>query len=127
MFAFQAVSEIKNVQINPAAKNPLYKPWLAANPFVGLNNSSANVFLNTFFPFVSHANISSHKKYKCSAAISPNKICLIVSTLFIFYFKLFAVMPTIFYMRYGDELLSIVHSGLPKYLLLKNRRCGPRR
>lgn len=54
-------SEIKNDQINPAAKNPLYKPWLAAKPFVGLNNSSGSALLKVFFPKVSQANISMYR------------------------------------------------------------------
>lgn len=33
---------IKNVQINPAAKNPLYNPWFAANALVGANKSLGN-------------------------------------------------------------------------------------
>jgi len=60
---------MKKVQINPAARKPLYNPWLAARTLVGLNNSAGIDPLNTFFPLVSQANISSQSIYKCSRAM----------------------------------------------------------
>lgn len=61
IFLDQISSEIKNVQSNPAAKNPLYKPWLAAIAFVGLNKSLGKL-VNTFGAFVVQANISNQRK-----------------------------------------------------------------
>ena len=61
IFDFQKGSVIKKLQISPAAKKPLYKPWLAASGLVGSNSSGGN-FLNIFLPFVVHANISNHRK-----------------------------------------------------------------
>src|SRR5690606_6574839 len=63
-----AVFSIKNDQSIPAAKKPLYKPWLAAKPLVAEKSTSGKAPLNTFLPAVSQANISIHKIYKCSMA-----------------------------------------------------------
>ena len=69
-------------KIKPAAKNPLYSPWLAASTLV----SSANSFdfkPKVLMPFgVVHKNISSTKKYKCSMATNTIKI---IETVFILY------------------------------------------
>ena len=53
IFVFQIGSVIKNEQIRPAAKKPLYKPWLAAKAFAGLNKFSERTPLNVCLPFVS--------------------------------------------------------------------------
>jgi hypothetical protein len=53
----QTVSVIKNDQIRPAAKKPLYKPWLPAITLVAGNKSFGKP-LNTLGPRVVHANIS---------------------------------------------------------------------
>lgn len=57
MFVFHSGFEMKKLQINPAARKPLYKPWFAAMALVGLNKSFENP-RNTFGPLDSHANIS---------------------------------------------------------------------
>ncbi len=61
MLVFQTGSLIKKVHMRPAAKKPLYKPWLAANGLVDLNNSGGN-FLNILGPLVVQANISNQRK-----------------------------------------------------------------
>jgi len=76
IFAFQKISSIKKVQIRPAAKNPLYRPWFAARDFVGSNMSLGN-FLKIFLPLVVQANISNQRKYRCSAATIPIKIVIV--------------------------------------------------
>ena len=73
MFFSQIGSLIKYVQIRPAAKKPLYSPWLAAKPFVGLNKCSGKL-LKVLLPIVSQANISKYIKYKCSSAIMAIRI-----------------------------------------------------
>ena len=60
-------------KINPAAKNPLYKPWLAANTLVSLANS-LGFNPNILMPFGEvHKNISNIKKYICSKATNAIK------------------------------------------------------
>ena len=63
IFVIQSVLLIKNVQSNPAAKNPLYKPWLAAMALVCAKSSLGN-FLNILGPLLVQANISNQRKYK---------------------------------------------------------------
>src|SRR6187401_1716606 len=79
------LSEISKLHISPAARKPLYNPWLAARAFVGLNNS-AGMDLNVFLPIVSQANISKYRKYKCSAAIIAIKILDNISIQFCLWF-----------------------------------------
>ena len=70
----------------PAAKKPLYKPWLAAKALVGVNKSAVKD-LNVAFPLVSQANISMYKIYKCSIATKAIKILLaIIITVYWFVF-----------------------------------------
>jgi len=54
----QAASSIKKFHISPAARKPLYKPWLAAIDLVGVKSSSGNAPLKVLRPSVSQANIS---------------------------------------------------------------------
>lgn len=67
------VSDMVSDQINPAARKPLYRPWLAASTFVAGNNSAGSD-LKTFLPVVSQANISNHRKHKCNNATSPMRM-----------------------------------------------------
>src|SRR5580765_1408467 len=63
------------LQIRPAARKPLYRPWLAASVFDAVANSG--VRLNTLRPSgLSQKNISSARKYRCSSATKPIRICV---------------------------------------------------
>jgi hypothetical protein len=73
MFFCQVGSVMKKLQVRPAARKPLYRPWFAARPLVGLNRSGARASLNTFLPVVSQANISIHMINRCSSATKPVK------------------------------------------------------
>lgn len=61
MFTAQKGSVTSKDQSKPAAKKPLYKPWLAAMDFVGSNKWSGK-FLNTLLAWVVQTNISSQRK-----------------------------------------------------------------
>lgn len=61
ILVLHSVLSIKNVQSNPAAKKPLYKPWFAAIDLVWAKSSFGN-FLNTLGPLLVHANISNQRK-----------------------------------------------------------------
>jgi hypothetical protein len=73
MFPAHTGFPINKDQIRPAARNPLYSPWFAASTFV-LSKSAGSMDVNIRFPVVVHANISTHKMYKCSAAINATRI-----------------------------------------------------
>lgn len=64
---------MKNVQISPAARKPLYNPWLAAIALVGSNNSEGKP-LKIALPLVVQANISNQRIYRWSAAMKPIRI-----------------------------------------------------
>lgn len=66
---------MSRLQTSPAARKPLYKPWLAAMPLVGLK-SSGGIDLKVRLPTVSQASISMYKKYRCSRATSAMRIWL---------------------------------------------------
>lgn len=70
MFLCHCMSQIKNVQSSPAARKPLYRPWLAAITFV-LGKRSLSTDWKTLGPRVVHANISNQRKYRWSSAIKP--------------------------------------------------------
>lgn len=56
--------------IRPAAKKPLYNPWLPAMALVG-GKSSFGKLRNTFGPRLVHANISSHTMYRWIKTTKP--------------------------------------------------------
>jgi hypothetical protein len=64
------ISVMQSDQINPAAKKPLYNPWLAASFWVG-SNKEAGMLLKTLGPRVVHKNISNTKIYRCKRAMMP--------------------------------------------------------
>src|SRR3546814_17820256 len=58
---------------SPAARNPLYSPWLAASTRV--SSAFSGVLRNTFSPAGSvHRNISSPRKYRRSKATSSLRV-----------------------------------------------------
>ncbi len=71
-------SEIKNVQINPAARNPLYNPWCEAMDFDFSNLSFDPP--NNLGATVVHPAISNHIKNMCKIATIAITILIKIST-----------------------------------------------
>jgi hypothetical protein len=70
-------SDMHNDHIRPAARKPLYSPWLAASALVG-SKRWAGKERKVFLPVVVQANISIHRIYRCSMAISSIEIYAII-------------------------------------------------